>query len=173
MKIALLTGGGDKPYAIGLLTALVSSGITVDFVGSDEFQDAEILSHPNVRFLNLRRNQNPAVALPRKILRVFLYYCRLFHYATVSECAIFHVLWANRFVLLDRVALILYFKLRKKKLVLTAHNVNEKERDGGDSALNRATLQFLYDSVDQIFVHTQRMKQQLMEQFEVREKISP
>lgn len=167
MKIALLTGGGDKPYAVGLLTALVSRGITVDFIGSDEFLNTEILSHPNVRFLNLRRDQNPSVTLPRKIVRVFLYYCRLFRYATTSECTIFHILWANRFLLLDRVALILYLKLCNKKLAFTAHNINEKERDGGDSALNRITLRFLYSSVDHIFVHTSRMKQQLVAQFDV------
>ena len=173
MKIALLTGGGDKPYAIGLLGALIEKGINVDFVGSDDFLNAELIRSPDVNFLNLRRNQNPDVPLAHKAFRVFLYYCRLFRYATTSDCKVFHILWANRFPLLDRVVLILYLRVLRKKLVFTAHNINEKERDGGDSLLNKLTLRFLYRSVDHIFVHTHLMKQQLMRQFnEVAAKIT-
>jgi len=35
LKVSLLTGGGDKPYALGLVKALSSKNITVDFIGSD------------------------------------------------------------------------------------------------------------------------------------------
>src|SRR4051794_2882444 len=36
ISIALLTGGGDKPYALGIAEALTSVGISVDFIGSDD-----------------------------------------------------------------------------------------------------------------------------------------
>jgi hypothetical protein len=36
LHIALLTGGRDKPYALGMAAALTSVGIRVDFIGSDE-----------------------------------------------------------------------------------------------------------------------------------------
>jgi len=51
MKIALLTGGGDKPYALGLLNALINRGAGVDFIGNDEMSSAEIITHKNVNFL--------------------------------------------------------------------------------------------------------------------------
>ena len=38
ISVALLTGGSDKPYALGLASALSSQGIHVDFVGSDELR---------------------------------------------------------------------------------------------------------------------------------------
>ena len=37
-QIALLTGGGDKPYALGMAAALTSVGISVDFIGSDDLK---------------------------------------------------------------------------------------------------------------------------------------
>src|SRR5262249_39040314 len=36
LHIALLTGGGDKPYALGMAAALTSAGVQVEFVGSDD-----------------------------------------------------------------------------------------------------------------------------------------
>jgi hypothetical protein len=43
LQVALLTGGGgDKPYALGLASALVSQGIFLDFIGSDEVNAPEL-----------------------------------------------------------------------------------------------------------------------------------
>ena len=173
MKISLLTGGGDKPYALGLLDALISKDITVDFIGSDDLSTADSMADQRVNFLNLRGDQNSAVPVVRKIIRVSRYYLRLLLYAARTDSIVFHILWANRFVLLNRVLLNVYYKLLGKKLVFTAHNVNEKERDGGDSFFNRLTLRALYGLVDHIFVHTNKMKTQLIEEFNLTEaKIS-
>src|SRR5215831_19166796 len=32
LRVTLLTGGGDKPYALGMAAALTSEGISVDFI---------------------------------------------------------------------------------------------------------------------------------------------
>src|SRR4051794_12010501 len=52
--VALLTGGSDKPYALGLASALASEGVFLDFIGSDELDCPEVHAIPNLRFLNLR-----------------------------------------------------------------------------------------------------------------------
>ena len=36
IEVALLTGGGDQPYAFGLATALISKGVCLDFIACDE-----------------------------------------------------------------------------------------------------------------------------------------
>jgi len=61
----------------------------------------------------------------------------------------------------------LYFKLLGKRVVLTAHNVNKAKRDSEDSLLNRLTLRFQYRLADCIFVHTERMKSELIKEFGV------
>jgi glycosyltransferase involved in cell wall biosynthesis len=65
----------------------------------------------------------------------------------------------------------LYYKALGKKLVFTAHNVNAGKRDANDSAWNRFTLKIQYRLFDHIFVHTERMKRELMEDFEIPQRV--
>jgi glycosyltransferase involved in cell wall biosynthesis len=95
---------------------------------------------------------------------------RLLRYAAATDAKVFHILWLNRFVYLDRTLLTLYYKALGKRLVFTSHNVNAGARDGTDSPLNRLTLRFMYRRLDHIIVHTEKMKQQLQEEFGVGEE---
>lgn len=167
MKVSLLTGGGDKPYAHGLVTALADRGVDVDFIGSDDLLADEIVALKGVRFLNLRGSQDSRASAARKAARVAIYYLRLMRYAATTDAVVFHLLWANRFIVMDRVVLLSYYKLLDKQLVFTAHNIDERRRDGGDSLLNRWTLRILYRMADHVFVHTGKMKVQLGTEFRV------
>jgi glycosyltransferase involved in cell wall biosynthesis len=169
VEIALLTGGGDKPYALGLATALTSEGITVEFIGSDDLDVAELQNNPQVRFLNLRGDQRPEVAPMVKAVRVVRYYLRLIRYAATARPRIFHILWNNKFQLFDCTLLMLYYKFLGKKIVLTAHNVNIRERDSKDTLINRFSLRVQYQLSDHIFVHTEKMKCELSSDFWVAE----
>lgn len=170
MKVALLTGGSDRPYALGLLEALLQKGLSVDVVGSNEFLGAEILDDSSVQFLNLRGDTNPSAPRLGKVARTVRYYLSLVKFAATTEAGVFHVLWANRFWFVDRVAMNATYKALGKRLVFTAHNVNERKRDGKDGAYNRLTLRLLYRLMDHIFVHTAQMKEQLIQEFAIREQ---
>lgn len=163
-KIALLTGGRDKHYSAGLALALLEEKVAFDFLGSDDVDFPEVHRSPFVRYFNLR-DQRPDATLPDKIARIILYYWRLMLYAATSRAHIFHILWNNKFEFFDRTLLMLYYKLVGKQIVLTAHNVNAGARDGNDSVLNRLSLKFQYRVSDHIFVHTQKMKTELVSDF--------
>ena len=170
MKVTLLAGGaGDIYYELGLLSGLISKGIAVHYIGSDSMKDAEILRNENVDFYNLRGSQNPHASKREKIARILKYYLRLIRYATKTDSKIFHIQWLNKFIYFDRVFLNVYYKILGKRLVFTAHNVNAGVRDGKDTYFNRLTLKFMYKIVDHIIVHTDRMKRQLIEDFNIRE----
>ncbi len=169
IEVALLTGGFDKPYAFGLALALASKGVWLDVIGSDDVDSPEMHTAPKLNFLNLWGSKNDA-SLARKISRVLIYYARLLRYATVAEAKIFHILWNNKFQFLDRTLLMLYYKLLGKKIVLTAHNVNAGKRDSNDSMLNRSTLRAQYRLADHVFVHTEKMKRELLRDFGVHER---
>jgi glycosyltransferase involved in cell wall biosynthesis len=64
----------------------------------------------------------------------------------------------------------LYYKLLGKRIVFTAHNVNAAQRDGHDSALNRLSLKIQYHLVDHIFVHTDKMKYELLSEYGISEE---
>lgn len=169
MRVCLLTGGGDTPYALGLLHALAAKGIQVDFIANDEMSRADIANHKNVNCLNLRGDQNPSVGRVAKIARVLRYYGRLFKYSFTSEAAVFHILWFNKFLVFDRTLLNIYYKCLGKKLVFTAHNIDETERDGGGNVLAKVSLKILYRLVDHVFVHTPKMKSELIGKFKIEE----
>jgi D-inositol-3-phosphate glycosyltransferase len=168
IAVALLTGGGDKPYAFGLTAELISKGVALDVIGSDDLDCPEFHGKPGVNFLNLRGEQRSNASFRRKALRVLKYYSKLIRYAARSRPRIFHILWNNKFESFDRTLLMLYYKLLGKRIVLTVHNVNAGRRDSKDTPLNRLTLRIQYRLADHIFVHTKQMKQELAQEFGVR-----
>ena len=169
VAVSLLTGGGDKPYAFGLATELIRQRIALDVIGSDDLDCPEFRGKPRVQFLNLRGDQRAEAGFAEKILRILLYYVKLIGYASRAKPKVFHVLWNNKFQFFDRTVLMLYYKLLGKKIALTVHNVNAAKRDSQDSLLNRLTLRVQYRLSDHFFVHTEKMKCELIEEFGIGE----
>jgi glycosyltransferase involved in cell wall biosynthesis len=166
-SVALLTGGSDRPYAYGLSTSLVSKGITLDFIGSDHLDFPEFRHHPQVSFFNVHGDLRPGASFAKKISRILACYGGLIRYAATANPRIFHILWNNKLLWIDRTLLLLYYRSLGKRIVLTAHNVNQARREGTDTRLNRATLRIQYRLADHIFVHTEKMKLELIEDFGV------
>ena len=166
-QVSLLTAGRDRPYALGLAAALAAAGAQFDFIGSDEVDSPELHTSQQIRFLNLRGDQSVEAGRLKKVFRVLAYYGRLIRYAFTAKPKIFHILWNNKFELFDRTALMLFYKLLGKKIVFTAHNVNAGARDANDSWLNRATLKFQYHRCDHIFLHTEKMRAELISSFSI------
>jgi glycosyltransferase involved in cell wall biosynthesis len=165
LNVAVLTGGWDKPYALGIGCALDDQDIALDFVGSDEMDGPELKNRPRLRFLNLKGDQNPKASRGRKVWRNIKYYWRLVVYAACAKPKIFHLLWNNKIELFDRTVLMAYYRLLGKKVVFTAHNVNTAKRDAADSFLNRLSLKIQYGLCHRIFVHTRKMKEEMVAEF--------
>jgi len=170
LSIGLLTGCKDRPYVFGLATALGSKDVQTDIIGSDELDSPELHSAPTLRFLNFRGSQSPDDGFLKKLSKVLAYYASLIRYVTGSSPKILHILWNNKFELFDRTILMMYYKALGKRIAFTAHNVNQAKRDARDSWLNRVTLRIQYRCCDHIFVHTEKMKGELCQEFAVADK---
>jgi D-inositol-3-phosphate glycosyltransferase len=168
IAVALLTGGSDRPYVFGLTMSLISNRAAMDLIGSDELDFPEFRSKPGLNFLNLRGCSRPDVSFLGKVFRVSTYYAKLIRYAATAKPKIFHILWNNKFELFDRTLLMLYYRFLGKRVVLTAHNVNAGKRNSKDTSLNRLTLRIQYRLTHHIFVHTEKMKLEIIEEFGVR-----
>ena len=166
LEIALLTGGQDRHYAIGLAMALVERDVAIEVIGSDEIDGPELHGNPRAQFRNLHGGQQSA-GLAQRIGRILSFYARLFRYASTARPKIFHILWNNKLQVLDRTFVMLFYKLAGKKVVFTAHNVNAGRRDKKDTWLNRVTLKCQYKLLDHLFVHTEKMKSELVSEFGV------
>jgi glycosyltransferase involved in cell wall biosynthesis len=165
VDVAVLTGGGDKPYALGLAATLISQGVAFDFIASDELDDPELRRSSLVHFFNLRKEMRSNVSAVRKVVRVLVYYLRLIVYAATAKPKLFHILWNNKFAILDRTLLMLYYRALRKRIILTLHNVNAGQRDGNDNFVNRLTLRIQYLLADHLFVHTEQMRKDLRKSF--------
>jgi D-inositol-3-phosphate glycosyltransferase len=170
LDVALLTGGTDRHYAYGLAMSLVNGGARLDVVGGDAVDGPEMHATPGLNFLGLRKAPGPKAGALKKVRKLLAYYVRLIAYAWNARPEIFHILWNNRIEWFDRTLLMLYYRVLGKKIVVTAHNVNKARRDGKDSLANRLTLRIQYHLANHIFVHTEKMKEELMQDFGVREK---
>jgi D-inositol-3-phosphate glycosyltransferase len=167
VEVALLTGGQDPHYAFGLSSALTDAGVYLDVIGSDLVERPELHLNSKVRFLALHGNRQ-AASVTAKLKRTLAFYCRLFKYVASTRAKTLHILWNNNVELFDRTLLMIYYRAAGKKVVLTAHNVNAGRRDKQDSWLNRATLTFQYRLAEHIFVHTAKMKGELVRGFGVK-----
>jgi len=170
LDVALLTGGQDPPYTFGIATAMAAQGVGVEIIGNDLVDSPEFHTAPKLKFLNLKGITHSETDFSTKLLQLCGYYARLIQYVTFAKPKLLHILWNYKFEPFDRTFLMLYYKLCGKKVVLTAHNVNKDKRDSRDSPLKHLTLRIQYGLVDHIFVHTQRMKSELREDFGVREQ---
>jgi D-inositol-3-phosphate glycosyltransferase len=169
LQIALFTGGIDPHYASGLSRSLASSGVVVDLICNREMETPEMEESPNLRLFTVYATAQDRQNKLQKLLTIVGAYTRLISYAVGSSASIFHILWNYKFAFFDRTLLLIFYKVLGKQLVFTAHNVNAGERDGADSFFNRLSLRIQYRLMEQIFVHTQKMKDQLMQTFGVRE----
>lgn len=168
--VTVLTGGIDNHYACGLGKSLARSGVSVDLICNTDLDTYDMRNTPNLRLMTLYGNPSQSQGMSRKLLACVRVYLRLIYHAATSSARIVHILWNYKVPVFDRTVLLAYYKAIGKQVVFTAHNVNAAERDGVDSFINRLSLRIQYHLLDHIFVHTEKMKQQLMKTFGVREK---
>jgi glycosyltransferase involved in cell wall biosynthesis len=169
LEVSLLTGGRDRPYALGLAMGLIEKGIHLEVVGSEYVDCPEMHTTPGLQFFDLWPPESVSRNAIGKLSRVLKYYARLIRYTMTAKPKIFHILWNNKIQFFDRTLLMFFYKAMGKKVSLTAHNVNQARRDGNDSFLNRITLRIQYRLMDHIFVHTQKMKDEIVTEFGVRD----
>src|SRR3954451_17039482 len=100
LRVALLTGGQDPHYAIGLGTALTEQNVELDVIGSDEIHGPGFQGNPYLRFLSLHGNQRSRGVLG-KLVGIASFYARLTYYALTAKPRVFHVLWNNKLPFLD------------------------------------------------------------------------
>jgi glycosyltransferase involved in cell wall biosynthesis len=167
LNAALLTGGVDRPYAFGLAMALVAKNVHVDVVASEAVDSVEMHTTQNLNFFDVWPAKAAKATSLAKTFRTLRHYRSLIGYAAAARPRVFHILWNSKIQFFDRTLLMLYYKALGKRVALTAHNINQARRDSRDTWLNRITLRIQYHLTDHIFVHTQKMKDELVEEFGV------
>src|SRR5439155_8721244 len=157
-------------YVGGLTRQLAAKGVHVAVAGGHDELFAAEGAIGSVVLYDLVGNQDPHAGWLAKVARVLKYYAALVVFAPRIDAQLFHILWFRKLPRVERVLLPLYLKLLGKKFVFTAHNVDDRARDGvGGGLVDKLSLKWLYTLADHVFVHTERMKRELSETFGVAE----
>jgi D-inositol-3-phosphate glycosyltransferase len=165
--VALLSGGQERSYLFGLATSLSERGIRVNVLGNEHVDNIAFHTSEHIRFIDLG-SVHGHIRVISKLFHLVHYYGRMIVYLTFHSPKVIHILWNSKAEYFDRTFLMLYLKCLGKKVALTAHNINKAKRDSCDSLLNRMTLTMQYRTADAIFVHTEKMKEELVRGFGVR-----
>lgn len=168
MRISLLLGSGvSGHYELGLLSGLITKDIIVDVIGTEEIERSPLLKNKNVCFYNFFNILESNASIKQKFIYYIKYYLKLMKYAANTNSNLFHIQWFNKFYVFDQTLLNIYYKILGKKLLFTAHNIDAQERNGQSSLLNRLSLRLMYLLMDHIIVHTEKMKSQLINKFDI------
>ena len=168
MKITVIYSGVESSYLVGLVSGLSKSpDLEIDVIDSDR-TIGKFDEYDNVNFLNYRGSLDHSAKTTDKVKRIIIYYWKLIRYAYKTDSKILHIQWMNKFVLIDRTLLNLYYKLLGKKLIFTAHNINARKRNDKDTLANRLSLKIHYNLVDHIIVHNKKMKEELVKEFGIK-----
>ena len=155
----------EPSYIFGLIDGLSKKDISIDLIGSDRMKQLEN-KYKNVNVINLRGSQDTNVRFLYKFTRIMKFYVSLMKYITKTDSDLIHIHWPNRFFFFDSTILLLFYKMVGKKIVYTAHNIDQgmRDKDAGD---RRKVYKFLYNIVDHIIVHNNFSLRILKERFNV------
>jgi D-inositol-3-phosphate glycosyltransferase len=166
-RITIFNNGGQSHYLRGLVSGL-SNAVGFEFDIIDSAQNEKIFnSLPNISFYNYRGDIFAKRSRVIKIINLISFYLQVIRYAYTTDSKIFHIQWDTRLLFLDRFILIIYYRILKKKIVYTAHNVNSYIRDGRNNILKIWLLKYLYKNVHRLIVHTDNSKKELVSNYNI------
>jgi glycosyltransferase involved in cell wall biosynthesis len=160
-KIIIIANGFQEDYIVNLVQGL-SNFCEVEFIGSSIY--LKYAFNSNVKIINLRGEHTEDVSKYAKFKRVLKYYFKLIQFLIFSKIKVVHIQWL-RFNFIDGVALSLFARMIGKKVIYTAHDVVPHNFD---TKYNRFLFHLVYYSQNSIIVHTDFIKQRLINEFKVK-----
>lgn len=163
ISVLLITHGFQPNYEKGFANGLSRNGVGVKLISSDRTLVNEIDSAVVVK--NLRGSQDPRRPKVSKAINLLAYIgklgiCLAFNKADVVHVAGMLLGGASWLAILE----IHIYKLTAKRFVLTVHNIQPHDRE---SIKNKGILRRLYVIPHKLVVHTEQMKQTLIEEYAV------
>jgi glycosyltransferase involved in cell wall biosynthesis len=160
--VICVSHGFQTNYERGFCNGLAARGVRVTLIASDRTDFAGL--HAGVHALNLRGSQ--AVNRPKlaKLVNMLRYHVSLMGYAVPRHRAVVHVMGLMWPVFLCGVVQGLWFRLVCWRYVLTVHDVLPEVED---RERYRRLCRWSYRLAHHLVVHTQRMKDVLVRDFDV------
>src|SRR5258706_4435442 len=160
-RVYLISTAFQAEYEVGFANGLIRNGVPVTVIGSDGSLVGRL--DPEIRFLNLRGDQNPRRSAIEKCLNMLSYFGALSGTALRDRSAIFHT--NGLFTLRQGIGILLealWCRLFFREWWLTVHNLLPHDRE---TWINRFAFGIVYKLPDRLFVHTQATAKELCKTF--------
>ncbi|MDB6030409.1 MAG: glycosyl transferase [Verrucomicrobiales bacterium] len=163
----IVTGGFEANFTVGFARGLAANGMELCVISCDE--TAARLTAVGIRNVNLRGSLAENRSSWIKLTNLVSYYARLLWLLFRNRGATIHFtgIFRNHFILWEGLVLNACFRLLAGKYIYTVHNVLPHSRER--SPLFRWIYRRIYQLPHVLLVHTQRARQQLVEEFGVAE----
>ena len=167
VKISIVANGFQEDYTINLINALAKQAATVDFIGSNIYDQS--LIDKRITFYNVRKEDHKERNPLKKgywVLRYFLWYVL---YLIRERKNIIHIQWL-RFNFFDGIFLPLLARLLGHTVVYTAHDVLPHNVD---NRRVRLLFKWIYKSQNALVVHTNFNRERILDEFGIsQQKVS-
>lgn len=163
MKNIVITHNFQSHYTIGFANGIADNGIDLTII-TDERQ------HPQLRTKIRRRNlvpeNKPSRSAARKLIEYAIYHLKLLAYVAVNFGSTLHIIGTLRFPVAEGILELLLFRILSRRVILTVHNILPH---GRHTTYNKFIHYLIYRIPQYIVVHTQKMKNELMDSYGILE----
>lgn len=167
MEVSILNGAGQSDYLYGLVSGLTTTSIKKIKILDIDLAEPFFENLDKVNFQSVYKYQKKGASRIKKAGNILNYYFLQSKHLLTIQPRIVHFQWLDRYFLTDRILLPVLARLRGHKVILTVHNVNAGRRNNNDTFYNRFTLHMLYNLCSHLIVHTDKSKQELIDEFNV------
>lgn len=162
--LVLLVSHGFQPsYEKGFANGLAENGVRVELISSDRTLADQL--NPGIRANNLRGSQDPRRPGHKKAANLIRYAYALFQRVRTRRHDVVHLI--GLFMTSNQTAgllELLAYRVFARRFFMTVHNVLPHNRH---TWLNRFIYRVAYRLPDRMIVHTEKMKAELIEQFQI------
>ncbi|WP_428425509.1 glycosyltransferase [Methylibium sp.] len=156
--LILVSHGYENIYERGFCNGLSDAGIPFTLISSDRTDYAGL--RQGTKTVNLRGSQEESRGKWQKLLNLVQYHLRLMWYALAHRNAVVHVIGLIEPPLLCGVIEGLWFRLVTRRYVLTVHDLLPHDRW---TRMNQMLFGLTFRIAERLVVHTERMRDELME----------
>ncbi|MBC2732591.1 glycosyltransferase family 4 protein [Thiobacillus sp.] len=159
--VLLISHGFQPNYEKAFANGLARNGVPITMVTSGRSLVAEL--DPRINTVPLRGSQDPGRSRFKKAISLIGYVLRLYVFLAISKRRALHLTGmfttaSVPFGLLE----VTGYRLLSRRMLLTVHNLLPHDQD---SWLNNKLLRLIYRMPDQLVVHTERMRTDLVNEW--------
>ncbi len=161
----IIPHGFQDHYTIGYVNGIAKNRIKHILVSSDRLNNIKF--DPNVTNINLIGSGDPSRKFVRKTIEYLYYHARLLSLVSRS-CfrANIHIIGLLKYPFLLGIVENLLLRLLSKRLILTVHNLLPHDKQ---NFVNKFLYYWIYRIPHYLIVHTDKMKDELVNKFNVAE----